>query len=42
MGNYWKPLKSIEGLDGLNDLDVGSTHFKEYMKLTQGIVGSPE
>ena len=36
--NEWKPLKSIEGLDGL---DTVSLRFMEYMKLTQGISGSP-
>lgn len=38
----WKPLKSIEGLGGLNGLDIGSSRYKEYMKLVQGIAGSPD
>jgi hypothetical protein len=41
MGNDWKNMESIEGLDGLNDLDVGYSPNKEYLKLTQGIAGSP-
>jgi hypothetical protein len=40
MADEWKPLKSIEHLDGLNGLDIGSARFKEYMKLVQGITDS--
>ena len=32
MADEWKPLKSIEHLDGLNGLDIGSALFKEYLK----------
>lgn len=42
MSNEWKPLKRIEGLEGLNGLDVGSPRSKEYMKLVHGVTGSPD
>jgi hypothetical protein len=42
MADEWKPLKSIEHLDGLNGLDIGSARFKEYVKLVQGITDSPD
>lgn len=35
-------MKSIEGLDGISDLDVGCSHNKKYLKLTQWIAGSPD
>jgi len=34
------PMKSIEHLDGLNALDIGSTKYKEYMKIMQELAGS--
>jgi hypothetical protein len=31
----WKLIESIEGLTGLNGLDVGSAKYKEYCKIMQ-------
>ena len=31
----WKLIESIEGLAGLNGLDVGSPKYKEYCKVMQ-------
>jgi hypothetical protein len=33
----WKVIESIEGLVGLNGLDVGSPKFKEYCRIMQNL-----
>jgi hypothetical protein len=35
-------MKGIEGLDGLNNLDIVCSPNTEYLKLQQGITGSPD
>jgi hypothetical protein len=36
----WKQMASIEHLDGLNGLDVGSPKFKEYVKIINELASS--
>lgn len=36
----WKQLESLEGFDGLNALDVGSSRYKKYFKIIQELSGS--
>ena len=36
----WKQMASIEHLEGLNGLDVGSPKFKEYVKIINELAGS--
>ena len=36
----WKQEESLENLEGLNALDVGSSRYKEYFKIIQGLAGS--
>jgi hypothetical protein len=35
-----KPSESMERLEGLNALDVGSSRYKEYFKIIQELAGS--
>ena len=36
----WKQLESLEVFEGLNALDVGSSHYKEYFRIMQELGGS--
>jgi hypothetical protein len=36
----WKLMEGIEDLEGLNGLDVGSLHYKEYFQIIQELAGS--
>lgn len=36
----WKQMTTIEHLEGLNGLDVGSSKFKEYVKITNELASS--